>query len=171
MSTPPWQNVTWQKGWVTLLYGTNGSGKTTWLKNLAAQWAPVYYSGHTLGWLPHLSVKSNLKLWQKFYSAVLPDEIPFADIEWGDLSQGQKQYVAFIGASASGCPLWLMDEPFAHMDTETVSLAHNLCCNHLEQGGGLVLTSLQNNINFWPHVHACLVDATHSQANAASHQE
>lgn len=169
VSTHLWQSVTWQEGWVTLLYGANGSGKTTWLKHLAVEWAPVYYSGHTLGWLPHLSVKENLRLWQKFYKGALSFSIPFANIPWGDLSQGQKQYMAFVGAELSGCRLWLMDEPFVHMDADHISLAHNICRTHLGKSGGVVLTSHQSVVSFWPDVHAWLVDSTHLPARHEGH--
>lgn len=158
-----WQKVTWQQGWVTLLHGANGAGKTTWLRQLAASWSPVYYSGHTLGWVPHLTVAENLRLWGKLYkqgsvtlNADCPSQ-PLHNIPWGDLSQGQKQYTAFLGACFSGCKLWLMDEPFAHMDAEYAKQTQDMCHQHCSSGGALVLTSHAPNIDFWPHVHAWLV--------------
>lgn len=155
----PWKKVTHQAGWVTLLHGANGAGKTTWLRHLAAMWAPVYYSGHTLGWIPHITVSDNINAWAKLYGSNAPTRpIPYGDQTWGDLSQGQKQYVAFIGAAASGCDLWLMDEPFAHMDTQYITQTHDMCRNHCKNGGALVLTAHTLSIDFWPHVHAWHVD-------------
>lgn len=175
-----WHSVTWQPGWVTLLHGPNGAGKTTWLKHLASKWAPVYYSGHNLGWIPHLTVQENIKIWGMAYARISsplramlvarqPKEkhgsppprednnsketnIPFAYQQWEDLSQGQKQYVAFWGAQASRCTVWLMDEPFAHMDADHTQQAKAMCCEHLENGGALVMTSHLSIVDFWPHV-------------------
>lgn len=151
----PWKSVTWQPGWITLLYGPNGVGKTTWLCHLAAAWSPLYYSGHTLGWIPHLTVAENIKLWSDVYPQPVPSfDVPFAHYRWGDLSQGQKHYLAFVGAELSGCALWLMDEPFAHMDADYIEKAQRLCCRHLENGGSLVATSHTNVLAFWSYVRA-----------------
>lgn len=151
-----WKSVTWQSGWITLLYGQNGVGKTTWLRHLAAAWSPLYYSGHTLGWVPHLTVKENIKLWSSVYPrSALWTDAPFAGHRWGDLSQGQKHYLAFVGAELSGCTLWLMDEPFAHMDIDYTKKAQSICCCHLKKGGSLVVTShYADALIFWPYVQA-----------------
>lgn len=155
----PWQKVTYQQGWVTLLYGANGAGKTTWLNHLAAIWAPAYYSGHTLGWIPHISVADNINVWSKLYKvSATTQDIPYSNQLWGDLSQGQKQYVAFIGATLSGCALWLMDEPFAHMDDIHINQTQNMCKHHCKNGGAIVLTAHSPNINFWPCIKTWHVD-------------
>lgn len=62
----PWRAVQHVPG-LHVLWGENGCGKTTWLKQLAHEWAPVYYSGHKLGWVEHLTVQKNLSLWNKVY--------------------------------------------------------------------------------------------------------
>ncbi|MSQ59033.1 MAG: cytochrome c biogenesis heme-transporting ATPase CcmA [Betaproteobacteria bacterium] len=60
------------------------------------------------------------------------------------LSQGQKRRVALARLSLAGArPLWILDEPFAALDTAaSVSLA-NLIVKHVRQQGTVLLTSHQ----------------------------
>lgn len=60
------------------------------------------------------------------------------------LSQGQRRRAALARlALAREVPLWLLDEPFAALDTEAVERVSAIAAAHLAAGGMLVLTSHQ----------------------------
>ncbi|HKI64715.1 MAG TPA: cytochrome c biogenesis heme-transporting ATPase CcmA [Burkholderiales bacterium] len=60
------------------------------------------------------------------------------------LSQGQKRRVALARLClASDFPLWILDEPFAALDTRALATVVALVDGHLERGGAVILTTHQ----------------------------
>ena len=60
------------------------------------------------------------------------------------LSQGQKRRVALARLClASDFPLWILDEPFAALDTRALATVVALVDAHLERGGAVILTTHQ----------------------------
>jgi len=60
------------------------------------------------------------------------------------LSQGQKRRVALARLClASDYPLWILDEPFAALDTRALETVVSLVDGHLERGGAVILTTHQ----------------------------
>ncbi|MFN0317691.1 MAG: cytochrome c biogenesis heme-transporting ATPase CcmA [Burkholderiales bacterium] len=60
------------------------------------------------------------------------------------LSQGQKRRVALARLSLAGTrPLWILDEPFAALDTASSTSLANSIVKHVRQDGIVVLTSHQ----------------------------
>lgn len=59
------------------------------------------------------------------------------------LSAGQKRRVLLARLLVRPATLWVLDEPFAALDTHAVSLVGELILAHLERGGMAVLTSHQ----------------------------
>jgi heme exporter protein A len=61
------------------------------------------------------------------------------------LSQGQRRRAALARLALSAAqPLWILDEPFAALDTAAVDLVRSLIEQHLAGGGMLVITSHQD---------------------------
>lgn len=61
------------------------------------------------------------------------------------LSQGQKRRAAIAGLAFCGSrPLWLLDEPFAALDTAAVDALAMRLSVHLERGGMLLYTTHQD---------------------------
>lgn len=58
------------------------------------------------------------------------------------LSQGQKRRVALARLSTLRT-LWILDEPFAALDTRAIDQLRNLLTQHLDRGGMCLLTSHQ----------------------------
>ena len=61
------------------------------------------------------------------------------------LSQGQRRRAALARLAVSdAAPLWILDEPFAALDTTAVELVRSLTGQHLLAGGMVVITSHQD---------------------------
>ena len=62
------------------------------------------------------------------------------------LSQGQRRRAALARLLMSeGVPLWLLDEPFAALDTGSVAYVEELVARHLGAGGSVVYTTHQSS--------------------------
>ena len=60
------------------------------------------------------------------------------------LSQGQRRRAALARLAVSeALPLWILDEPFAALDTAAVERVQSLVGEHLSRGGMVVLTTHQ----------------------------
>lgn len=148
------------------LRGPNGSGKTTLLRCMAS--ATSDYSGqvemqpsdfmllsHKLGLSDGLTVMANLRwycglrgcnsrvskltnLEQALTRVGLSD---YRDTLVVNLSAGQKKRLALARFVLQPAVFWLLDEPFAALDADGIQLATNLCSQHLQAGGVVVLST------------------------------
>ena len=59
------------------------------------------------------------------------------------LSQGQKRRLGLARLALLGRRLWILDEPFAALDTHSIALVTELLAGHLAQDGLVALTSHQ----------------------------
>ena len=60
------------------------------------------------------------------------------------LSQGQKRRTALARLSVTDAKLWVLDEPFVALDTQSLDNLRELLANHVQQGGMLLYTSHQS---------------------------
>jgi len=60
------------------------------------------------------------------------------------LSQGQKRRVALARLWLTNSPLWILDEPFAALDTLSVEILASHLSQHLINGGMAILTTHQD---------------------------
>ena len=153
--------------------GANGSGKTTLLRTLAGLTRPaagaVRWRGESIGedfrkemlFLGHApAVKDELTVLENLEFAVQLSGLKngeckkaleqlgiarLADLPARYLSQGQRRRAALARLALSAAvPLWLLDEPFAALDSAGMAQVSALCAAHLAAGGMLVLTSHQD---------------------------
>ena len=67
----------------------------------------------------------------------------FEDIPCGNLSAGQKRRVALAQLLLTNARLWILDEPYTSLDVKAVAFLEQLFQKHVQQGGILIITSLQ----------------------------
>jgi len=109
--------------------------------------------GRYLGWLghqdaikPQLSVGEQLEFFARLYGmqdAILPvlDRVGIArqrELPCRYLSAGQKKRLGLARLLLSGRGLWLLDEPFAALDTAGRALAADLMRSHCSAGGMVI---------------------------------
>jgi len=159
-------DVSLDAGQLVQVTGRNGSGKTTLLKILTGlytefegevTWSierPPLYLGHSPGVNPRLTVTENLG-WlchlQDTDAALADiDEVldvlgmaGYQDTYCHNLSEGQRKRVNLARFLLCENPCWIMDEPFSSIDSTGLRYLEEKMQAHLEQGGGIILTSHQ----------------------------
>jgi len=105
--------------------------------------AVIGWLGHHDGLKPQLTVQEQLTFFARLYrstadtGAVL-EEVGLArqqDFPCRYLSAGQRRRLALARLLVSARPLWLLDEPFAALDSDGQALAARLMHLHCNQGG------------------------------------
>lgn len=148
------------------LTGANGAGKTTLLRTLAgfvrpdagtvafADVEPAEARAHRIHWLGHLDgLKTGRRAreeleFQARWAGADTDGIaaaidglalaPLLDLEVRKLSAGQRRRLAFARLIAAPRPLWLLDEPFAPLDTRWRAALGLMMQGHLDTGGAIL---------------------------------
>ena len=152
--------------------GPNGSGKTSLLRILcglltpsagAVRWrgGPIgelreeysrhlVYLGHAPAVKDELTPAENLHVACRLMgipadaSAAALSAFGVPDIPVRKLSQGQRRKAALARLLLSqSTPLWLLDEPFAALDTRSIAYTEELIGRHLAAGGAVVYTTHQ----------------------------
>jgi heme exporter protein A len=158
-------------GQMLWLRGQNGSGKTTLLRVLAGLSQPdnghltwkqkpeqtgterPVYVGHLNAMKDDLSVCESLQFIAGLHGRDDRRESALGALRLlgmhhrrhamvRTLSQGQRRRAALARLALETQPsLWLLDEPFDALDTAGVAVVNRLLKDHLERGGGVLLTS------------------------------
>lgn len=156
------------KGDVLYIKGSNGIGKSSLLLTLVGL-LPHFRGSITFDQTPlkhedfnwfnvrscmkdDLTVYQNLRMWAdlenqadtKIFSAFKVLEIDFIkDNFFRTLSKGQQQRVSLSRLFLNSKPLWILDEPFIHLDAQSSLLLVKAIENYLAQGGIIIFTSQQ----------------------------
>jgi heme exporter protein A len=148
--------------------GANGSGKTSLLRMVAGFLSPAAGTltltqdgepvtdaearGRFIGWLghqdglkPQFTVIEQLRFYARLYAGKADDAVleqvglsRQRELPCRYLSAGQKRRLALARLLVSNRPLWLMDEPFAALDTAGQALVARLMAIHCGNGGIVV---------------------------------
>jgi heme exporter protein A len=150
--------------------GANGSGKTTLLRILCGLMTPdegevrwkgeridslreefsrqIVYLGHAPAVKDDLTPAENLEiacrlagLTVKADDALARLGVP-AGVPVRKLSQGQRRRAALARLVVSeSVPLWLLDEPYAALDSQATAIVDGLISAHAARGGAVVFTT------------------------------
>lgn len=155
-----------QGGEALAVIGTNGSGKTSLLRQIAGLLTltegsitleggdpelsiieQAHYLGHRDAMKPALTVTENLQFWADFLGgeAVPPAECidavglgHAAQLPAGYLSAGQRRRLSIARLLAVKRPIWLLDEPTSALDASSQRIFARLMTSHLDGGGMIV---------------------------------
>jgi heme exporter protein A len=158
-------------GEALLVQGGNGAGKTTLLRVLAGLLRAdagevlldgsaaradtrarfMAYLGHLPGLKADLSAVRNLEFLCGLHGR-RPRQTPaaamgitglagFEDAPLRTLSAGQKKRLGLARLWLSPAPLWLLDEPYANLDLDGITLVNRMVQAHLRSGGAALITT------------------------------
>ena len=157
-----------QAGQALAVEGANGAGKTSLLRLIAGFLAAAAgrivvktdgcenddaeERGKSVGWLghqdglkPQLTVAEQLDFYARLYGHCADGSVleqvglaRQADLPCRYLSAGQRRRLALARLLVSKRPLWLLDEPFAALDTSGQALVAHLMARHCGEGGIII---------------------------------
>lgn len=160
--------VTLFQGCILEIKGANGIGKTTLLEEIVklretsgivkfnkhiistSEWLyNVNYISHKLGLRESQTVWENLKFFASLsgFELALESAIhtlglsEILSIKISDLSAGMKKRVSLAKLLLKGAPIWVLDEPFAHLDAKHKDVLINMILARAYQNGIVIFTS------------------------------
>jgi heme exporter protein A len=119
------------------------------------------YLGHDNALSPDLSVTENIHHLVGLHRPVRADDVQHALSQCGleglatrfvrTLSAGQKRRVSLARlVLAESLPLWILDEPYTHLDVHGIEWVLELIGSHAKRGG-IVVFSAHSELPFKPH--------------------
>ncbi len=149
------------KGDILYVCGRNGTGKTTLLRMAAdletpqkgnfSQLSSLFFCGHQTGMKASLSVWDNIRFRTSIYrnnsENKIEEVLALFELEkkkhypLETLSLGQQRLVSLASAVLSPHLLWVLDEPFAHLDERSEKLLTTVLKDHLNKQGAVLLSS------------------------------
>ena len=157
-------SFTLSSGELLQVIGHNGAGKSSLLRIVAGLLLPqqghlnwhvesseLFYLGHALALKNDLSVRENLvdanyseTQWHSALNFWLLSD--FVNQPCGQLSQGQRQRVALARLNLLSHAVWILDEPFAHLDAVATEQLKMLLEMHVMQKGAVLIATHQEII-------------------------
>ena len=157
---------------ITKVSGSNGSGKTTFLKNISGilqdyegeilylddnikdiSSPNIFYAGHKNGFKDNLTVEENLindlrnPVFDldkiKNYLSDFGCEISFST-SLGNCSEGQKKKILLSLFASVKADLYVLDEPFSNLDDEGIDCLNKIFWQKTSEGSSIVFTSHEN---------------------------
>jgi heme exporter protein A len=106
----------------------------------------IGWLGHQDGLKPQLTVREQLAFFAALYGAKGDIESALAEVGLARqkdfpcrfLSAGQRRRLGLARLMVSGRPLWLLDEPFAALDSEGQTMIAQAMARHCQSGGMVI---------------------------------
>lgn len=154
-------NLDVNKGQWVSIRGKNGAGKSTLLNLMAGLLVPdegeilicpstpIAFVGHQNGQQSHLSLRNQLEAKRIFLGSSIEVDwvletcgLSFlANEKIGHLSAGQQRQGALAALLFTPQSLWLLDEPFEHLDLASKTRFMGIFTTFVQQGGTICQTS------------------------------
>ena len=157
---------------ITKVSGSNGSGKTTFLKNISGilqdyegeilylndnikdiSSPNIFYAGHKNGFKNNLTVEENLindlrnPVFDldkiKNYLSDFGCEVSFSTL-LGNCSEGQKKKILLSLFASVKADLYVLDEPFSNLDDEGIDCLNKIFWQKTSEGSSIIFTSHEN---------------------------
>ena len=163
IQTPRYEEI--KSHTILQVIGANGTGKSTLLKKLSTQGkTPIYYQGHQLGLKENLTVFDHLKMRAQFFKTTKTISEALCQIHFSafkdrtihTLSAGEKKCLGWAFAWLSDVQIWILDEPFAHLDAEKTKMGTYLILEH-QKNGGITLLSTHKKLDTLPSQNSILL--------------
>lgn len=156
-------NLTVTAGELVWVRGANGCGKSTLLRVIAGLLDA--YSGNVraegklaladenLALDPNLTVAAALQFWAHMDGAspsdrdaalVAMDLLALSEVPVRYLSTGQRKRASIARVLASGCAIWLLDEPYNGLDSASCAHLDKAILSHIASGGIVMLAAHQS---------------------------
>ena len=144
------------KGDILYVKGRNGSGKTTFLKTILAQISPKgghfkwYTNQESISYLPQITnsfshFSFNVEEILNIYEVPRQIKNYFSEKlllkKWINLSGGEKQKVLLLTRLNEKSKVLILDEPFNHLDKESISSVISLLIRLIENDLAIILVS------------------------------
>ena len=156
-----------------VIRGQNGSGKTSLIRTICGltqadkglilwneisidqslinYYEQLAYLGHKNGLIPELTLNENINYGLHEADKVEQDQVVKGFRLDGlrhsliqNLSNGDSRKTALSKVISSKKPLWVLDEPYANLDSDSISYLNNCIGEHINKGG-IVITSTNRN--------------------------
>jgi len=156
-------NLSVTAGELVWVRGANGCGKSTLLRVIAglldAYSGKVRAEGklaladENLALDPNLTVAAALQFWAHMDGAspsdrdaalVAMDLLALSDVPVRYLSTGQRKRASIARVLASGCAIWLLDEPYNGLDSASCAHLDKAILSHIASGGIVMLAAHQS---------------------------
>ena len=126
------------------LIGDNGSGKSTlllWLREQLKEHSPTYLpqQGDREFFIP-LQLNDVMQLSRQYQKLALTENLELSRA-WNSSSGGEKQRVLLDIVCDERKKIWLLDEPFNHLDKTTTDRLLERIHSYLEKNGTVVMSS------------------------------
>jgi len=145
---------------VTEIRGKNGSGKTTLLKILCREisnnrsnpnlhFQSIAYLGHQNALIQELTFKQNFSLNSLSIDKKLAKQLNIYHLrnqKINNLSFGEKRKIALLRVFQTQSEIWIMDEPFAGLDADSVTIIKKLLLQHTKNKGTILISNHQEKI-------------------------
>ncbi len=156
-----------------VIRGQNGSGKTSLIRTICGltqadmglilwnetsidqllinYYEQLAYLGHKNGLIPELTLDENINYGPHEVDRAKQDLVVEGFRLDGlrqsliqNLSNGESRKTALSKVISSKKPLWILDEPYANLDSDSISYLNNCIGQHISKGG-IVITSTNRN--------------------------
>lgn len=156
-------NLSVTAGELVWVRGANGCGKSTLLRVIAGLLdacsgkvraeGKLALADENLALDPNLTVAAALQFWAHMDGAspsdrdaalVAMDLLALSEVPVRYLSTGQRKRASIARVLASGCAIWLLDEPYNGLDSASCAHLDKAILSHIASGGIVMLAAHQS---------------------------